>query len=274
MAQRAFKDSNRLTGHYRIIKDYKGSASMCIYCIENLTTGRCYIGATSMKIIFRVNAHFKELRNNTHFCSHLQHTYNACGEEDFRVYTLYENAASVEILKILEGVFCELYRANNKEFGYNTQMPGSIVKHSEESKAKQRASWTLEKKKKQSDRGKLRHLITPIQPPIMSADGKARMILSLKERYKNGESHLFGRKNNEEQCKRISEKLKGVHSGSKNPSCVQVLAYDTENQRQYSFATLLECADFFGLHRCTIRRRINGGQKFSKGAAGLFFKYA
>lgn len=160
----------RLRGRYKIIKDYDSKATMCVYCIESLTTGRCYIGATSMKMMFRVNSHFKDLRNNKHRCAHLQHTYNACGEGDFKVSILYKDATTLEILNILEGVYCEIYRATNKEFGFNTQIPGGIKKHSEETKAKMRASWTDERKIEKSKERKKWHSIYPIQAPIITDD--------------------------------------------------------------------------------------------------------
>lgn len=58
-----------------------------IYCISNLDTGKRYVGK-SINIENRFEEHIRELRNNSHFNSYLQHAWNKYGETRFEFTVL------------------------------------------------------------------------------------------------------------------------------------------------------------------------------------------
>lgn len=54
-----------------------------LYFIRNLANGKKYIGSSTMRIIKRLEHHYRELRRNNHKNIHLQNAWNSYGEENF-----------------------------------------------------------------------------------------------------------------------------------------------------------------------------------------------
>ena len=68
----------------KITKELKVSG---IYCIENITNHKTYIGS-SKNIYQRLLKHFALLRHNKHQNAHLQNAWNKYGEDSFRWFIL------------------------------------------------------------------------------------------------------------------------------------------------------------------------------------------
>ena len=93
-----------------------------IYCIENLTNNKKYIGQ-SVNIFSRWYHHKNELNNNVHFNDYLQKSWNKYGEDNFRFYVL--EFCNIDQLDTLEVYYIDLYETLNRDKGYNLTSGGS-----------------------------------------------------------------------------------------------------------------------------------------------------
>lgn len=66
---------------------FKLSLGSGIYCITCIPTGKIYIGSAVI-LRYRWNKHVRELQNNKHSNSHLQHAWNKYGEASFVITVL------------------------------------------------------------------------------------------------------------------------------------------------------------------------------------------
>ena len=66
-----------------------------IYCIENISTNKKYIGQ-SVDIHTRWCHHRSELKNHTHFNDYLQKSWDKYGEDDFKFYVIEYNVIFVK----------------------------------------------------------------------------------------------------------------------------------------------------------------------------------
>lgn len=92
-----------------------------IYCIENIQTGKKYIGQ-QVNIRARWRQHLNELRRDIHCNDYLQKAWNKYGEQNFKFYVL-ENC-STEELNEKEVEYIEKYKTTNEQFGYNLKSGG------------------------------------------------------------------------------------------------------------------------------------------------------
>ncbi|HQF37046.1 MAG TPA: GIY-YIG nuclease family protein [Candidatus Dojkabacteria bacterium] len=92
-----------------------------IYCIENIITNKKYIGL-SRDINKRLWSHKTNLIKNKHSNMHLQSAFNLYGIDNFIFYIIEE--CDKEDLNDKEIYYIELYKARNREFGYNILVGG------------------------------------------------------------------------------------------------------------------------------------------------------
>lgn len=110
----------------------------CIYYIKNKMNNKVYIGS-AIGHYQRKGQHFYLLRNNKHFNSHLQSSWNKYGENNFEFKVL-EFVKDVSLLKIKEEKYIKIFNANINTNGFNYRIYCSTnlgVKRSLESRTKQ-----------------------------------------------------------------------------------------------------------------------------------------
>ena len=85
-----------------------------IYCIENITTNKKYIGQ-SIDINDRWRKHISELNHSSHHNDYLQKAWNKYGENDFKFYVL--EYCSDDELDEKEIYYINLYNTIDRKYG-------------------------------------------------------------------------------------------------------------------------------------------------------------
>ena len=106
-----------------------------IYKITNIINGKMLIGLSN-DIIKRWNRHKSQLRNNKHKNTHLQHSWQKYGEQNFRFEIILE--CSIEKLNEEEIRLIEENKTMDRNFGYNIMEGGFRPRISTETKQKMR----------------------------------------------------------------------------------------------------------------------------------------
>jgi len=181
-----------------------------IYAIENLITGKVYIGGGT-RINQRWRIHKNTLKRNQHYNSYLQEDWNEYGEENFQ-FIVIELCEKNELDK-KEDWYIKKYE--NK---YNLQGGGKVgYIRSEESKKKisgdNHPLWgkhhTPETRKKMSE-AKKGHIVTPETRQKISEANKCHIITpetrqKMSEAKKGRKCYLFGKKWSEESIRKREE---------------------------------------------------------------------
>lgn len=90
-----------------------------IYKITNIVNNKIYVGS-AINISNRFKTHKRLLKNNIHFNSHLQSSYNKYGSSCFK-YEIIETITEDIMLK-RESYWINILNANNREYGYNKRL--------------------------------------------------------------------------------------------------------------------------------------------------------
>jgi len=97
--------------------DIQKNGHPCIYMIKNLINNKVYIGS-AIGHYKRKGQHYYLLRNNKHFNSHLQASWNTHGEENFEFKVL-EFIKDLSLLKEREEFYINSFKANDNKKGCN-----------------------------------------------------------------------------------------------------------------------------------------------------------
>lgn len=107
-----------------------------IYMLINNINNKKYIGQTIQNLDYRINRHFNNLKNNSHYNVYLQREYNIYGSNNFTVKILKSNVSSLSELNELEIQYIRMYNTCNNNYGYNLMGGGNNVSLHDSTKQK------------------------------------------------------------------------------------------------------------------------------------------
>lgn len=175
-----------------------------IYCIENISTGKIYVGQ-SKNVFYRWMKHKNELNNNSHHNDYLQKAWNKYHEKDFKFYVL--EYCSVDRLDEKEKYYIDYYDSTNRNIGYNLKTGGQEggSKYSEDVKEKMSESLKLfYKNNPEACEEKRRLALLYWSDPIT-------------RKSRSGENNsMYGKHHKEDSKRKISEARIGCVSNKRN----------------------------------------------------------
>lgn len=204
------KDWLSLFGERYEILNKKG-----IYFIVNKINNKVYIGKTT-NLEKRFREHERKLNANRHHNKYLQHSWNKYKGDNFEFVIFINNIEQESTLSMLEVMLIEIFKTNNKEFGYNLTNGGDGVhgyKHS---------SQTLEKMKR--NHHKLSGRLHPFYGKTHTNEYKRQ----LSESQKGSGNVMYGKTHSVETKRKISEKMK-IENRKRNRGLSQEKLFEINN---------------------------------------------
>lgn len=171
-----------------------------IYCIENLTNNKKYIGQ-SIHIHRRWSEHKYALNSNTHDNDYLQKAWNKYGADNFRFYII--ELCDLEELDDKECHYIELYNTIDVNYGYNLMFGGGVNRDMSEA--------TREKLRRANKRRR--------NWPDMSGENNPMFGKHLSEETKE---KIRRARIGQQPSKETRIKLSISRTGDKNPRCTPV----------------------------------------------------
>lgn len=252
----------------------------CIYKIENKVNGKIYIGSTVRPFYIRKYEHLSSLRDNIHYNSYLQRSFNKYGEDNFEFIIIeefkfpkhYNTLTKAEYLVCREMYLCKLIGVDyNMRIEATTGKSG--YKHSKETRKKisEGILLALEKQGKRAKpkKAKIREqyakgwvhtdeAISKIRERSLQEDNKQRIRLIQKKATKNWTG---------KHCS-VERKINIVKGkfGYIKPICI----YNKNNQLLYTCNFSTDAHKLTGVHRSSISNNLCG---ISKSTRDYIFKY-
>ena len=90
-----------------------------VYKIENLLTGKVYVGSSIHGYRKRFERHIRDLKANRHHSLYLQRAWDKYGEENFSIVLLESVEGTKKELIVREQYYLDLYKASSRSSGYN-----------------------------------------------------------------------------------------------------------------------------------------------------------
>lgn len=206
-----------------------------IYCIENLTNKKKYIGQ-SVNIQSRWAKHKSELNNNYHDNDYLQKSWNKYGADNFKFYVI--EFCDIDKLDELEVYYIELYDTLNRAKGYNLTSGGSY-------------------NKRYSDETRLKMSQAQIGHEVSF---ESRMKISKNHANVSGSNNgMYGRHHTEEAKKKVSNANKGRISHRRNRNNVHCIELNKVFNDATEAAKALKLDSSAILKCCRGERKTCGG---------------
>ena len=220
-----------------------------IYCIENISTSKKYIGQ-SKHINERWNKHKNELNHKSHFNDYLQKAWNKYGAGDFKFYVL--EYCSEEQLDDKEIYYIQFYNTMNRSNGYNLKSGGQASANYYSSETRQKMSMSIQNS-----------YIDPERRKIQSANAiKQWSNPEIKEKIMGVNNPMYGKHHTEEAKQKVSNANKGRISKRRNTTP----AFCVELNKEFSDATeagkTLSLDGSCILKVCQGKRKTCGGYKW------------
>lgn len=216
-----------------------------IYCIENLSTNKKYIGQ-SVNISERWKKHISELNNGLHHNDYLQKAWNKYGIENFKFYVL--EYCSIDKLNEKEIYYIDYYDTLNRDKGYNLKSGGQ-----------DHNSYSTESRHKMSDSVKKSYLNSNLKS-IRSSDAINQWKNpKIKEKITGKNNGMYGRHHTEEAKKKIAESKIGKPSSRRNTTPVFCIELNKEFKDAAEAAKELSLDSSAILKVCRKQRKTCGG---------------
>lgn len=184
-----------------------------IYCIENLTTNKKYIGQ-SVDVDGRWSKHKGELNHGTHDNDYLQKAWNKYSENDFKFYILeYCDHSELDEREIY---YIDFYNTLDRDWGYNLKSGGQTSGGKPTDYVRQKQSEALKQSYRNNDELRNKRRQDALQ---QWADPE------IKQKIMGENNGMYGKHHSEEVCKRIGEKMRGNTNGRGNNTpviCVEL----------------------------------------------------
>lgn len=100
------------------LKSVPIGAKTGVYCIRNKVNGKVYVGSAARCFSNRWHIHRSLLRRGKHHSQHLQHAWNAYGEDSFEFTKLCTCAP--QWCLVMEQIHMNRLMAASREYGYNS----------------------------------------------------------------------------------------------------------------------------------------------------------
>ena len=186
-----------------------------IYCIENITTNKKYIGQ-SIDIKDRWRRHISELNHNSHHNDYLQKAWNKYGENDFKFYVL--EYCNIDKLDKKEIYYINFYNTTNRDYGYNLTFGGQVNHY-----------LIKEIKNKISNSNKKTYQNNQELRKLRSIDAlKQWSNPEIKNKISGENNGMYGKHHSEESKQKMSEHKRGEKSWKRNTTPVFCIELNKE----------------------------------------------
>lgn len=218
----------------------------CVYKIENIITGKVYIGSTN-DFYRRKHEHFWELMNKSHHSAKLQSDYDKYGEEKFSMSIIEECEDDVRLDR--EQHYIDLYDSANK--GYNISDSAYFSKA---------GFCTMDKDGENN--------------PFYGKHHSEETRKKLRETWERTRTERSGFSHSEE----TKDKIRKTKIGKKNPNATHILQYDLDGNFLKEWDCIADIVEFYGMSghshvsNCC-ERNIGRTEKFCR-AKGFIWRYA
>lgn len=269
-----------------------------IYKITNLINDKIYIGQTTLTFKKRYDG--GKWWNKTHNI-HLKSSVDKYGLSNFEVNEIFDVAFSKEELDIKECSYIDLFKSNNRKFGYNNKTGGSHGKHSEKSKIKMsrvhsgvKLSEQTKQNMSKARKGKRLGEDNPMfgkNPLSYMSEESYNELMKRKSENIQGENNpmfgmfgelnpFYGKEHTQETKDIISKKAKERLSDRKNnPNCKEIDMYDNNKNYIMTFDSVASGSEWLFNNNIikstgTGKDAISKCLKFNKEYKGFLFTLA
>lgn len=218
----------------------------CVYKIENIITGKVYIGSTN-DFYRRKHEHFWELMNKSHHSVKLQSDYDKYGEENFSMSIIEECEDDVRLDR--EQHYIDLYDSANK--GYNTSDSAYFSKA---------GFCTMDKDGENN--------------PFYGKHHSEETRQKLRETWERTRAERSGFTHSDE----TKDKIRKTKIGNRNPNATHILQYDLDGNFLKEWDCIADIVEFYGMSghshvsNCC-ERNIGRNERFCR-AKGFIWRYA